>query len=101
MIVCPTGNGPAVVSVFTIEMAAEAPTGALLPELSVVVGRSGAGSVAVALELLSNAPTALIVAVTVIVVFAPDARLAMVHGSAAQPPPLTFVMVRLVGVSVT
>jgi hypothetical protein len=36
-----------------------------------------------------------------IVTFAPEAMLAIVHGSAAQPPPLTLVIVRFVGVSVT
>ena len=46
-------------------------------------------------------PAALIVAVTLIVVFAPEASEAIVQGSAAQPLPLTFVIVRLVGVSVT
>ncbi len=54
-----------------------------------------------AVALLSNAPAALIVAVTVIVAFAPDASEAIVHGNAAQPPPLTLVIVRFVGVSVT
>src|SRR5258706_4887699 len=58
---------------------------------------SGSADVAVS----ANAPAALMVAVTLIVVFAPEARLAMVQGSAAQPEPLTLVMVRLVGVSVT
>ena len=56
---------------------------------------------AVAVAELSNAPAAVIVAVTLIVVFAPEARLAIVHGSAEQPLPVTFVIVRFVGVSVT
>jgi hypothetical protein len=43
----------------------------------------------------------MIVAVTVIVALDPEARLGIVHGSAEQPPPLTFVIVRFVGVSVT
>ncbi len=72
-----------------------------LPVLSVLFAGLGSGSVAETVALLSNAPAALIVAVTVIVTLAPEARLAMVHGSAAQPPPLTLVMVRCVGVSVT
>ena len=50
---------------------------------------------------MSKAPAADIVAVTVIVVFALLARLAIVHGSAAQPLPETFVIDRFVGVSVT
>jgi hypothetical protein len=31
----------------------------------------------------------------------PEAMLAIVHGNAAQPPPLTFVMLRFDGASVT
>src|SRR5437870_3707042 len=61
----------------------------------------GSNSVAVAVALLSNAPTAVIVAATLMVVFAPLTRLAIVQGSAAQPLPLTLVIVRFVGVSVT
>ena len=72
-----------------------------LPVLSVLLPRFGSGSVADTVEALSNAPAALMVAVTVIVAFAPEARLAIVHGSAAQLPPLTLVIVRLLGVSVT
>src|SRR5258708_3873304 len=55
----------------------------------------------VAVAVLSNAPGALIVAVTLMVVLAPEAREAIVPGRAAQPLPLTLVMVRFVGVSVT
>src|SRR5207253_10827069 len=73
----------------------------LLPVLSVLLAVFGSGSVAVAVAVLSNAPTGLIVAVTVIVAFAPEASEAIVHGRAAQPPPVTFVIVRFVGVSVT
>jgi hypothetical protein len=72
-----------------------------LPVLSVLFAVFGSNSVPFALALLSNTPAALMVAVTLIVVFASEARLAIVHGSAAQPPPLTFVIVRLVEVSVT
>jgi len=61
----------------------------------------GSPWVPVAVALLSNAPPVTMVAVTVIVVLAPEARLAMVHGRAAQPLPETFVIVRFVGVSVT
>ena len=85
----------------TSETSALAPATPLLPVLSVLFGRFGSLSVADTVALLSNAPLALIVAVTVIVVFAPLARLGIVQGNAAQPPPLTFVIVRLVGVSVT
>src|SRR4029078_12120258 len=98
---CPIVKGPAVVSVFTIETSAEAAALPPLPVLSVLFVGFGSGSVAVTVALLSNVPATLIVAVTVIVVFAPDTRLAMVQGNAAQPPPATFVIVRLVGVSVT
>src|SRR5439155_1200206 len=72
-----------------------------LPVLSVLLPGTGSDSVPFALALLSNAPAAVIVAVTVIVVFAPAASVAIVHGSAAQPPPLTFVIVMFDGVSVT
>src|SRR5258706_104335 len=72
-----------------------------LPVLSALLPLFGSGSVADTVALLSNAPDALIVAVTLMVTLAPEARLAMVQGSAAHPPPLTLVMVRCVGVSVT
>src|SRR3954467_4759631 len=98
--VWPTVNGPAVTGVLTTETSAEAPVRPPLPLLSVLLLGNGSGSVAETVALLSKAPAPLIVAVTVIVAFAPDARLGMVHGSAAQPPPLTRVMVRFVGVSV-
>src|SRR5258706_440483 len=61
----------------------------------------GSLSVAATVALLLNAPGALIEAVTVMVAFAPEARLAMVQGRAAHPPPVTLVMVRFDGVSVT
>src|SRR6266581_7976535 len=98
---CPAPNGPEVMSFFPSETSAEAEAVPLLPLLSVLFPVLGSVSAGVAVALLSNAPAALIVAVTVIVVFAPEARLGMVQGSAAPPPPLTLVMVRLVGVSVT
>src|SRR5438309_2221850 len=97
----PAVNGPTVVSVFTIDTSADGAAVPPLPVVSVLLVVFGSGSVAETVALLSNAPAAVIVAVTVIVVFAPAARLAIVHGSAAQPPPVTFVMVRFVGVSVT
>src|SRR5439155_1341687 len=92
----PTLNGPDVVSVLTSDRsAAEAavPPLRVLSELSAMLGSSSAG---VAVAALSNAPAALIVAVTLTVVLAPEARLAMVQGSAAQPEPLTLVIDRLV-----
>src|SRR5258706_407828 len=97
----PTLNGPDVVSVLTSETSVDAAAVPPLPALSVLSFVFGSDSAGVAVAVLSNAPAAVIVAVTVIVVFAPEARLGMVQGSAAHPPPLTFVMVRLVGVSVT
>jgi len=51
-----------------------------LPVLSVLFGGFGSGCEAVAFALLSKAPAAVIVAVTVIVVLAPEARLAIVQG---------------------
>src|SRR5689334_15053015 len=97
----PTMNGPAVVNVLTIETSADGLAVPPLPVESVLFAVFGSDSTAVAVALLSKAPAALIVAVTLIVVFAPEASEAIVQGSAAQPLPLTFVMVRLVGVSVT
>src|SRR5436190_18859065 len=94
-------NGPEVVKVLTIETSADAAAVPPLPVESVLFDVFGSLSAGVAVALLSNAPAALIVAVTLMVVFAPEARLAIVHGRAAQPLPLTFVMVRFVGVSVT
>src|SRR5216684_3996487 len=97
----PAVNGPEVMRVFTIETSAEAAAVPPLPVLSVLFARFVSNSAGVAVALLSNAPAAVILAVTVIVTFAPEARLAMVQGKAAQPPPVTFVMVIFVGVSVT
>src|SRR5207248_82998 len=92
--------GPAVVNVLTIDTSAEAAAVPPLPVLSVLLPLFGSGSFALAVALLSKAPTAVIVAMTVMVVFAPDARLEIVHGSDPQAP-LTLVMVRLDGVSET
>src|SRR4051794_38772993 len=94
-------NGPPVVRFLSTEMSAEAAASPPLPLLSVLFAGTGSGSFAVTFAMLSNEPAAVIVAVTSMVTFAPDARLAIVHGSAAQPPPLTFVMLRFDGVSVT
>src|SRR5216684_300104 len=99
--VWPMVNGPAVVSVLTTETSADRVAVPPLPVLSVLLPTFGSGSVADTVALLSKAPTAVIVAVTLIVVLAPEARLGIVQGRAEQPPPLTLVMVRFVGVSVT
>src|SRR5256885_150149 len=71
-----------------------------LPVLSVLLAVLGSAAAAVAVVLLSKAPLAVMVAVTLMVPLAPLASEAMVHGSAEQAP-LTLVMVRFVGVSVT
>src|SRR3954469_1753240 len=85
----------------TISDAPLAPVVPPLPVVSVLLAGVGSLSAAVAVAWLSKAPAALMVAATVIVLFAPDASVAIVHGSAVQPPPLTPVIVMLVGVSVT
>src|SRR5258708_24325638 len=72
-----------------------------LPVLSVLFARFVSNSAGVAVALLSNAPAAVILAVTVMVTFPPEARLAMGQGKAAQPPPVTFVMDMFVCGSVT
>src|SRR5258708_28459463 len=94
-------NGPWVRNVFTTETSAEAAAVPPLPVLSVLFVRFGSDSTAVAVAELSNAPEAVMVAVTLMVVLAPEAMLAIVHGSAEQPLPDTFVMVRFVVASVT
>src|SRR5258706_339433 len=96
-----TVKGPLVVSVFTTDTSAEAAAVPPFPVLSGLFGGLGSGSFAETFAVLSNGPAAVIVAVTLMVTFAPEARLAIVHGNAAHPPPLTFVMLRFVGVSVT
>src|SRR4051794_29799967 len=93
-------NGPEVVNVLTIETSARAEALAPLPVLSVLLPRFGSPSFAETVALLSKEPAALIVAVTVTVALEPTPSEAMVHGSAAQPPPVTLVMVRFAGVSV-
>src|SRR4051812_37232874 len=92
-------DGTVGISVFTIDTSAD--TLVRLAVLSVLLARFGSDSIGVAVAVLLNAPVALMVAVMVMDVLAPEARLAMVHGRAAQPLPLTLVMVRFVGVSVT
>src|SRR5438128_528044 len=98
--VWPTEKGPGVVSVFTTETSAEVPASPPLPVLSVLLPGFGSDSVAETVAVLSKAPTALMVAVTLMVALAPEARLEMVQGSATQAP-LPLVMVRFDGVSVT
>src|SRR5258708_24256164 len=97
----PSVNGPLVVSVLTTETSADAAAVPPLPVLSVLFDGSGSGSVADTVDVLSNDPTAVMVAVTLMGTFAPEARLAMGQGRAAHPPPLTLVMGRFDGVSVT
>src|SRR5258706_177539 len=96
----PAWNGPAVTSGFTSDTSADGAALPPLPVLSVLLPGFGSDSVAVSVAVLSKAPAAMIVAVTVIVALDPEVRLASVHGSAEQPPPVTFVMLRFDGVSV-
>src|SRR5260370_988992 len=95
----PAVNGPEVKRGLTSETSAAGAALPPLPVLSVLLEGFGSVSAGVAVSLLSRAPAALIVAVSSMVTLAPDARVAMVQGRAAQPPPDTFVMVRFVGVS--
>src|SRR5260221_293448 len=98
---CSAVKGPERKRILRSERSAEVASVPPLPMLSVLFARFGSDSAGVAVALLSKAPAAVIMAVTVMVTFAPEARLPRVHGKAAQPPPVTFVMVRFVGVSVT
>src|SRR5258706_12835316 len=84
-------------SVWSVERLQEGAVVMSFPVLSVLLARFESDSAGVAVAVLSNAPAALIVAVTVMVVFAPAARLGMVQGSAAHPPPLELEMVGLGG----
>src|SRR5438270_256211 len=69
--------------------------------LSVLLPLFGSGSFAVTVALLSNVSAAVMVAVTVMVVFAPTPRLAIVHGKIGRASWRERVMVRLVVVAVT
>src|SRR5947209_1262418 len=100
VIVWPAKYGAAVVSVLTIDTSADGAAEPPLPVLSVLLAGTGSGSVAETLATLSNEPVAVIVAVTVMVVFAFTPRLEIVHGNAAHAP-VTLVMLRFDGVSVT
>src|SRR5258708_6901594 len=97
----PAVNGPEVTRVFTSETSAEAAAVPPLPVLSVLFAGFGSDSAAVAAAVLSKAPAALLVALPLILVVAPQAQVAVAQGRAAQPPPVTFVMVMFVGESVT
>ena|SRR5436305_5392177 len=97
---CVAMNGPEVVNVLTIETSTVGDVVPPLFVLSVLSAGFGSGSFAETVALLSNESAGRIVAVMVTVTLAPEARLAMVHGRAEQPPPVTLVMVRPDGVSV-
>src|SRR5258706_359454 len=99
--VWPLVKGPAVVRVFTTDTSAEAAAVPPLPVLSELLFVFGSGSVADTVAVLSKAPTALIVAVTLMVRLAAGAGGEVGQGSGAPPPSQTLVMVRLDGVSVT
>ena len=99
--VWPTEYGPPVSRVLSTITSAEGMALPPLPVLSVLLPGTGSASVALALAELLNGPGAEMVAVTVMVASAPAARLAIRHGRAAQPPPLTVTMARFVGTSVT
>src|SRR5437763_1005650 len=98
--VWPARYGPAVTSVFTIDTSAEPVAVPPLPVLSVLFPVFGSNSAGVAVAVFAAPPAAMIVAATLIVVFAPLASDAIVHGSAAQAPE-TVPIVMFVGVSVT
>src|SRR5436853_504611 len=99
--VWPAWYGPAVTSVFTIETSAEAVAVPPLPVVSVLFAGFVSTSAAVAVAVLSNAPAAAIVAVTVMVVFAPLASDAVVYGRALHDALPILPRVMFVGVSVT
>src|SRR5262245_30650135 len=92
-------NGPAVVSVFTIETSAEGR--AVSPAVALLFEGSRSVTVVDAVAVLLNAPAALIVAVTVTLSVSVADRFGGtgVQGNDEQPEPVTLVMVRLVGVS--
>src|SRR5258708_3633650 len=95
----PAVNGPEVTRVFTSETSAEAPVVPPLPVLSVLLDVFGSGWAAVAVAFNATAPAEIFALSLHVAVPISEARLAMVHGRAAQPPPVTLVMVRFVGVS--
>src|SRR5438270_433040 len=93
--------GPAVVNVLTIETSADAAAVPPLPVLSVLLPGTGSGSVARSEERRVGKEGGARGAGTEMVAIGPTARLAMVQGRAAQPPPVTLVMVRFAGESET
>src|SRR5258706_574998 len=97
----PMVNGPEGKSVVKGKRVDLGGRGMIKKKMSELFGGLGSDSAGGAVAVLSKVPAALMVAVKVIVVLAPEAGLGMVQGKAAQPPPVTFVMVRFVGVSVT
>src|SRR5438552_4009251 len=82
-------------------MSTDVPAVPPLPVLSVLSARFGSSSAGVAVAELSNAPAALIVAVTLMVVLAPESSEGIVHGKAAPSLPVAFAIFRFVGESVT
>src|SRR5258708_6722693 len=99
--VTPAVNGPEVTRVLTSETSAAGVALPPLPVLSVLLEGFGSVSAGVAVALLWKDAAAVGVAGRFLVTFAPETKLAIVHGSAAHPPPDTFVMVKFVGVWVT
>src|SRR5262245_30944485 len=98
---CPAVKGPAVTRVLTRETSAEAVAVPPLLVGAVVLAVLGSASVSVGLALLSKPPAVPTRRSSDLVALAPGARLGMVQGRVEQPAPLTLVIVRLVGVSVT
>src|SRR5229473_5787153 len=100
--VWPAVNGPVVTSVFTRDTSAAAT--AVPPAVLVLFDVSGSKSLPFAVAVLLKAPTAVMVAVTVMTRVFPMTMmggLLIVHGSEEQLAPLTVWMVMFVGVSLT
>src|SRR5258706_560573 len=98
---CPAADRPRVTSAFSNETSAEAAAVPPLPVLSVLFARFVSYSAFFFNDTATTEIYALSLHDALPILLAPEARLAMVQGKAVQPPPVTFVMVRLVGVSVT
>src|SRR5437588_12833567 len=92
--VCLALSGPAVTKFLFFAMLRYAPTVTLFPYTTLFRSRFGSGSVADTVDELSNAPAALIVAVTVIVTFAPEAKLERKSTRLKQSHTLTSDAVR-------
>src|SRR5438309_1013210 len=97
----PALYGPAVTRVLLKIGRAACRDGPPFPVVSVSLARIEWLSAGVAVALLSNAPAARIVAVTLMVVCAPEASEAIVLGSAAQALAVALLLVSILGVSVT